>query len=139
MNYKIIFLIISILLTSCKQINIQKIDYKSKFSFYSNKGFALVYNDDFLKKKIVSNKIDQRSLVIFSDKLLPDTPVRITNLINGKYLIARVGVNNKFPMFYNSVISKRIASDLEIDSNEPYVEIKTLKFGETRLKPLFRL
>ena len=50
--------------------------------------------------------------------------VKIINPINGKYLIANVKSNKiKFSNFYNSVISLRIASELELDFEEPYVEI----------------
>ena len=41
-------------------------------------------------------------------------------------MLAKVAKNANYPIFYNSVVSKRIASELEIDFNEPYVEIKTL-------------
>ena len=44
----------------------------------------------------------------------------------GKYLIAKVGKKTRYPEFYNSVISKRIAEDLNLDVNQPYIELKTL-------------
>tara|TARA_B100001741_G_C16460995_1_gene555144 strand:+ start:69 stop:596 length:528 start_codon:yes stop_codon:yes gene_type:complete len=47
-------------------------------------------------------------------------------MLNGKYILAKVSKNANYPFFYNSVISERIANDLEIDLDEPYVEIKTL-------------
>ena len=131
MNYKIIFFLILIFVTSCKQLDSKKIDYDNKFIFYSNKGFAIVYNDDLIKKNILSNKIDERSLVIFNSKLNEDTAVKITNLLNNKYLIAKVGKNKKFPLFYNSVISKRISKELDIDLIEPYVEIQTINSNKS--------
>ena len=36
---------------------------------YSNKGFTLVYNEDLHNKKVISNKIEERSLVIFHHQL----------------------------------------------------------------------
>tara|TARA_B100001540_G_scaffold253046_1_gene229581 strand:- start:624 stop:1385 length:762 start_codon:yes stop_codon:yes gene_type:complete len=125
MNYKIILFIISFALFSCKNEK-NEVIYKKNFINYSNKGFALIYDDKLYKNKIVNKKLNDRSLLIFSSSLEVETPVRVTNLLNGKYLIAKVGKNSNYPFFYNSVVSKRIASDLEIDSNEPYVEIKTL-------------
>ena len=53
-------------------------------------------------------------------------PVKITNLLNGKYILAKIGKKSKYPFFYNSVISKRIAEDLEIDTSEPYIAIQTI-------------
>lgn len=96
------------------------------YEVYSNKGFTLIYNDDLLKKKIVSKKIDKRSLLLLNNNLRIDTPVKVTNLINGKYLVAKVGNNSDYPNFYNSVISERIAKELNIDTKQPYVQIKSL-------------
>ena len=126
MNYKIFLVFLSFLLFSCQQQNSKKIFYSDKFVNYSNKGFTLIYDEKHFKNKKINNKLDNRSLLIFNSYLSYDTPVRITNLINGKYLIAKVGKDSRFPSFYNSVISKRIAKDLEISIDEPYVELKTL-------------
>ena len=50
--------------------------------------------------------------------------VKIINPINGKFLIAEVKSNKlKFSNFYNSIISSRIAGILDIDLNEPFIEI----------------
>jgi len=125
MNYKNFFIIIFIFIISCEEQS-KKINYTKKFNNYSNKGFALIYDETFLKKKIVNKKLNNRSLLIFNIFLEEETPVKVTNLINGKYLLAKVGKNANYPFFYNSVVSKRIATELEIDTYEPYVEIKTL-------------
>ena len=47
-------------------------------------------------------------------------------------MIARVKSNKvNFSFFYNYVISKRIAEDLELDKNEPFVEILLLSKDST--------
>ena len=125
MNYKIILFFCIFFLFSCDQSQ-KKINYSNKFVNYSNKGFALVYDEQLFKNSKINRKLNERSLLIFNNVLKQETPVRITNLINGKYLIAKVGKVAKYPNFYNSVISKRIAKDLELDKNEPYIELKTL-------------
>jgi len=125
MHYKIIFFFCIFLLVSCAEQS-KKINYTKKFNNYSNKGFALIYDDKMYKNKLIDKKLNDRSLIIFNNFLKKETPVRITNLINGKYLVAKVGNNSKYPVFYNSVISKRIANELVLDINEPYIEIKTL-------------
>ena len=76
----------------------------------------------FLKKNNFK-KIDERSLIIFQEILKINTQVKITNILNNKSLIAKVGKKSSYPSFNNSVISKRIAKDLDLDLNEPYVEI----------------
>ena len=58
--------------------------------------------------------------------------VKITNLENGNSLIAEVKSNKiEFPSFYNSVLSSRIAETLELDIEEPYVEIKLISNNST--------
>ncbi len=127
MKLKII-IFLAIILTSCETTN-KKVITNKDFKNYSNDGFALIFNNDIFKKRIVSKKIDQRSLVIFNNKLKKDTDIKITNLLNEKYLIAKVGKNSKYPIFYNSVISERIApmnhSQYAASIIRPYVSEKT--------------
>ena len=132
MRYKIIILFILLFLTSC--VNQPIIDESSsikKTSFFSNKGFALVYKDELFKEKIIKGKIQERSLFIFQKNLKKDTPVKITNLHNSKYILAKVGKKTKYPNFYNSVISKRISDELELDELDPYIEIKEIIHGSS--------
>ena len=124
MNYKYFFFIIFLTLLSCTET--KKINYSKKFINYQNKGFTLIYDERLYKKKFINKKLNDRSLLIFNNFLDKETPVRITNLLNGKYLMAKVGQEAEFPFFYNSVISKRIADDLDININEPYIQIQTL-------------
>ena len=91
---------------------------------YSNKGFALIYNED-VNNSLEIN-LDNTSLNILSPNLPNGTPVRITNIINGKSLMTVVKNKTVLPAFYNSVITKRIASELSINPNEPYVYIETI-------------
>ena len=125
MNYKIFVFIIFIFVLSCDKQS-KNINYSKKFKNYSNKGFTLIYDEKLFKKKFIDKKLDDRSLLIFNKFLEQETPVRVTNLLNGKYLVAKVGKSANYPFFYNSVVSKRIATDLEIDLGEPYIEINTL-------------
>tara|TARA_B100001250_G_scaffold405652_1_gene423483 strand:- start:2629 stop:3387 length:759 start_codon:yes stop_codon:yes gene_type:complete len=125
MNYKFILVFCFILFVGCENKS-SNVEFNKNFDLYSNKGFALIYNDDLLKKKIVNKKMDERSLIVFNINLKEDTPVKITNLINGKNLVALVQNKSTYPKFYNSVISQRIAKDLEIDQSEPYIKIQTI-------------
>ena len=127
MNFKNTLLLFFLILTSCVNTQIKKENklFTSK-NYFSNKGFALVYSDSLKKEKIISNKLDPRSLVIFQKNLKKNTFVKITNLSNQKSIIAKVGIKSDYPIFYNSVISIRISDVLKIDKNEPYVEIRQL-------------
>ena len=117
---KIILVILFIFLTSCEQYNLKKnkINLKPEIK-YKNLGFALIYNED-LKFK----NLDQRSLQVFHKTLKAKSQVKITNPLNEKSLIAEIKSNRvKFSNFYNSIITERIVEVLEIDPNEPYIEI----------------
>ena len=100
-----------------KQLDKTEIKLEKK---YANSGFALIFDESLDKIK----KLDDRSLMIYHKSLKRRSTVKITNPKNGKSLIAEVKSNNqKFSDFYNSVISKRIAEDLDLDFNEPLLEI----------------
>tara|TARA_A100001011_G_scaffold393686_1_gene484192 strand:+ start:1125 stop:1880 length:756 start_codon:yes stop_codon:yes gene_type:complete len=124
MIYKFLIFVFLILLNNCSNTSITKKDNNIINKRYSNKGFTLIYNENLYKDKIISKKIDNRSLLIFHKTLKKNSNVKIINLKNNKTLIAKVKTNKaKFPPFFNSVISKRISEDLELDLKEPYIEI----------------
>ena len=91
---------------------------------YSNKGFALIYSEDV--DNSLEYKLDNASINILSPNHPNGTPVRITNIINGKSLITVVQNKTVLPIFYNSVITNRIVNELSINPNEPYIFIETI-------------
>ena len=130
MKFRLIFFIIlSILLTNCEYSSntTKKIDINFDNN-YKNSGFALIFNDNLDKIK----KIEKRSLNIYHKSLKRNSLVKITNPSNGKYLIANVKSNRvKFSNFYNSILSLRIAEELELDLIEPYIEIISISKDST--------
>ena len=87
---------------------------------YKNSGFALINSNNLIKIK----SIEPRSLDIYHKSLKRNAMIKITNPKNGKSLIANVKSNRvKFSEFYNSVISDRIVEDLELDKEDPFIEI----------------
>jgi len=125
MNYKNFLLTVIFLFFSNCSINDTKLNKKNIIlkKGFSNKGFALVFNQKDFDNGIISKKIDERSLIIFRKNLRPNTMVKITNKLNNKSLIARVGKTSNYPAFNNSVISIRIANELDLNTDEPYIEI----------------
>ena len=125
MFYKKIFLFLFIIfISNCASINQTKIQSTQFLEDpFINKGFALIYNENLLKEKIISRKIDERSLIIFQKNLKKNTKVKITNIKNEKSIIATVGYKANYPSFNNSVLSIRIADEINLDKKEPYVEI----------------
>ena len=134
MNYKILISIISIFfLTSCEQNYInQKVTNQQIFDEYKNTGFALIYTDILKKEKKITKKIDNRSLIIFHKKLKKNSFVKITNPMNQKTIIAEVISNNvQFSDLYNCVITSRIAEELSLDLNEPYIDLILISQNST--------
>ena len=125
MRYKLILIISIILLSGCNQYTQEEnsvvFNVEQK---YSNTGFALIYSDKLKKDKMISKNIDNRSLLIFHKSIKKNSFVKITNPKNQKTLIAEVKSDNvKFSEFYNSVITSRIAEELSLNLNEPYIEL----------------
>jgi len=132
MPYKILTFLLFIILNSCITAPIEKKDISvTPKSFFVSKGFTLVYNENLYKEKLLKGKIEDRSLTMFQKNLKKNTKVKITNLINSKYIIANVGKKVEYPYFYNSVISRRISEELELDILEPYIEIKEIIQGSS--------
>ena len=120
MNFKFyLILLISFFIYSCDRVSNKKIEIAPS-NKYKNHGFALIYNEDLKNLK----RLDHRSLNIYHKYLKKKSLVKITNPINGKAIIAEVKSNKvKFSDFYNSVVTSRIVETLELDENEPYIEI----------------
>ena len=125
MNFKNFLLIISFFfIVNCADSNISTNNKNIVFkNVFSNKGFALIYNSKHYNNGLVSKKIDERSLTIFQRNLKTNTLVKITNILNNKSLVANVVGDSTYPLFNNSVISKRIAEELNLNMDEPYIEI----------------
>ena len=124
MNYKKLLVLLLFALNSCSfsTTNTKQKDNFNK-ELFKNNGFALIYEDNLYKKKIVNSKLADRELLIFQRNLKKDSVVKITNNLNNKSIIVKVGKNTKYPIFNNVVITKRIAKSIDLDFNEPYVEI----------------
>tara|TARA_Y100000591_G_scaffold287973_1_gene271913 strand:+ start:30 stop:782 length:753 start_codon:yes stop_codon:yes gene_type:complete len=131
MNCKILIIILlSFILNGCEQLSVKKIerDIFIPENRYKNSGFALIYNDNLNNIK----KLETRSLNIYHKSLKKKSMVKILNPMNKKYLIAEVKSNKiKFSNFYNSILSIRIAEELELDITEPYVEITLISKNST--------
>ncbi|MDA9972750.1 hypothetical protein N9E39_01970 [Candidatus Pelagibacter ubique] len=121
---KLLILCCLILLNNCTPITSTKNkNLNSLENPFINKGFSLIYKDTFYYDKVISKKIDERSLIIFQKNLKKNTIVKITNILNNKSIIGTVGSNADYPLFNNAVLSLRIADEIGLNENEPYVEI----------------
>ncbi len=127
MKFRYLIYLCIFILASCETYNpgTKKIN-KQLEKKYTNSGFTLIYNENLDLKKL-----DNRSLKIFHKSLKKNSSVKLTNPSNNKSLIATVKSNDNFSNFYNSVISSRIAETLELDINEPYIEITLISKDNT--------
>jgi len=128
MNFNKIFktIILCFVLNSCTTYSLDNNIQVIKKNNFVNQGFTLVYSEKKHNDKIIKNKMDLRSLIIFQKNLKPGSSVIIKNIISGKQIIAKVGKGKDYPNFYNSVITPRISKDLNLDLNEPYIEVSEI-------------
>ena len=131
MNYKFFSLIlVNLFLLNCSQSTFE-VDGNKNFKLinkYNNSGFALISNQSQKNIKL----LEPRSLNIYHKSLKKKSQVKITNPLNGRFIIAEVKSNKvKFSNFYNCVLSSRIAEELKLDLNEPYVEIALISKNST--------
>ena len=126
MNYKI-FLLFLFILYSCTNNNLNRKTIEPKiFNKFSNNGFALIYSEELFKNKTINKKLSDRDLLVFQKNLKKDTTVKITNQLNNKSVIAKVKSKSKYPNFYNSVITNRIASEIDLNLDEPFILIESV-------------
>tara|TARA_B100000029_G_C17566254_1_gene955140 strand:+ start:744 stop:1493 length:750 start_codon:yes stop_codon:yes gene_type:complete len=127
MKFKHLIIFLLFFLTSCESYhsNSKKINNKIEKK-YKNSGFTLIYNENLNLKKL-----DNRSLSIFHKNLKKNSSVKLTNPSNNKSLIATVKSKDNFSNFYNSVISTRIAETLELNLDEPFIEITLISKDST--------
>ena len=96
------------------------------FNKFSNNGFTLIYSEELFKNKTINKKLSDRELLVFQKNLKKDTTVKITNQLNNKSVIAKVKSKSKYPNFYNSVITNRIASEIDLNLDEPFILIESV-------------
>ena len=118
-----ILFIVNIVLYSCADYRIEK---KEKL-YYSSSGFALIYEDNLYLQKVVNKKINNENLSVMHNLLKINTPVRIINPDNSKVIQTKIYKRANYPKIFNVVISQKIASILELDANNPFVEIIEIK------------
>ena len=116
---------------SCADYNVNKKSNIKEKTFFASKGFALVYDDNLYTQKIINKKINNQEIQIMHDILKANTHVQILNPKNSKFIKAKINKKANYPKIFNVVISKKIASILELDKENPYVEVFEIKKNKT--------
>jgi len=118
-------------LCSCAEYSKNNKTFVNQTNLFSSKGFALIYSDQNYYDKIVNRKIDNTKLVVGHSKLKKNTLIKIINPTNSKVLNLKISKNLIYPKVFNIVISKKVATSLELDLENPYVEIFEQKKNKT--------
>ena len=130
MNYlKIIFIILFFsFYVSCANYKINKTSQEKEY--YNSNGFALIYEEELYNQKIIKKRLDNDSLHVISNLLKKSTPIEILNPLNGEIVETEIYFKGDFPDIFKVVISKKIASILQLDAENPYVEISEIKLNK---------
>ena len=121
---KIIITLTSIvLLYSCADYKTQQAREGVEKNYYFSKGFALVYNEDLYYQKVVNKKFSDEKYGAMHNLLKVNTSVKIINPSNSKFLNIKISKKANYPKIFNIVLSKSAAFALELDMENPYVEV----------------
>ena len=114
-------------MSSCADYKTVKKDKEATKEYYTSTGFVLIFDETLYQNKVVNKKIDNTNLHVLHSFLKINTPIKIINPENLKSVEAKIIKNGQFPKIFNAVISEKIVSLLELDINNPYVEIIEMK------------
>ena len=108
---------------SCAQ-NYSKSELKKPFN---SKGFAYIYNQEDFIDKIIKRKLDENSLQIAHDKLMPGALIKITNPKTNDSIILKNNKRFDYPKFYKILITQPVADEINLQKDLPLVEVIEVK------------
>ena len=91
----------------------------------------MIYNHDFFENGIIKRKIDNNDIIAKHSIMKKNTMISILNPVNQKEITIKINEKIDYPKIFNIVISQKLASILELDVSNPYVEIFEVKKNET--------
>jgi len=128
MKFKFIYIFVFLFLFSCVQ-NMETINVKNviEANTYYSKGFALIYDDSDFKNKILKRKLYEKDdTYVLHSSLKNNTLINISNPQNSNSFVAKVK-KTSVPSIYRVVITKKMADSLQLDRNNPYVEVYEIR------------
>ena len=138
---KVIFSCSFFLLGACADYAIDKDKEAKERKFYSSKGFALIYSDGLfdqgsIDKKlnnnnIIDNKLNNEQIIALHSSLKKNTPIKIINPDTSIAVETKIFRKAEYPNIFNIVLSKKIATILELNVANPYVEVFEIKKNKT--------
>ena len=131
LNKIILLFIYTALLHSCAEYQATRKIEKTEKQYYSSSGFALIYEDKLYTEKVINKKMNNEDLRVMHSFLKTNTPIKVINPENSKFIETKIYKTANYPKIFNVVISKKIASILGLDTDNPYVEIIETKKNKT--------
>ena len=138
---KIILSSAILLLGACANYKIDKPKQVKEKKFYSSKGFALIYSDSLFEQggidkklnrnEIIDNKLNNEQIITMHSLLKKNTIIQIINPENSKVVETKIFKQANYPKIFNIVLSKKVATILELDIDNPYVEVFEVKKNKT--------
>jgi len=128
--HKFLLFILMFFLSSCTTLEVKN-DTKKVKKYYTSKGFALIYEESFFKDGIVNKRLNNEVLSLLHSSLKRNTPIKIVNPENSKSIFTKVSNKAKYPIIFNSVITNEVARVLELNPENPYIEIFEVKKNKT--------
>ena len=128
---RIVFTLLCLLgLYSCADYSVKNNQKKEK-QYYSSSGFALIYDENLFIQKIINKKMNNDEIKVMHNFLKPNTRVKIINPSNSKIVETKIYKKANFPEIFSIVVSAKIAETLDLDKENPFVEIIEIKKNKT--------
>ena len=118
-------------ITSCAEYKINNKSSQDEKKLFSSSGFALVYDESLYNDGIVNKRIKTEGIIVLHSFLKKNTPIKIINPINSKVISTKVYSKANYPNIFVTIISKEIAQILDLDLENPYIEIFEIKKNKT--------
>ena len=131
LKIKILTFFFTIMLYSCADYEVNGTKGSKEKQYFSSRGFALIYEDNLYKQKVINKRINNEDIRVMHSFLKINTPIKVINPDNSKIIETKIYKKANYPEIFNVVISKKIASVLELDLDNPYVEIIEIKKNKT--------
>ena len=138
---KIILFCAILLLSACVDYKIDKPKHAKERKFYSSKGFALIYSDNLFEQggidkklnnnEIIDNKLNNEQILALHSSLKKNTLIKIINPDTSIVVETKIFRRADYPNIFNIVLSKKIATILELNLDNPYVEVFEVKKNKT--------
>ena len=125
MNLKMKFssLILIFLITACSA-NYTKLDNRKP---YNAKGFAYIFNIKDYEDKLIRGKLNNDVLQLSHKDLKIGTMIRLINPKTKDSIVLKNTKKTSYPEFYKILITKEVASKLNIDEKLPLVEVLEIR------------